>query len=823
MNTGVRHGLHLLRLSRTLEPGERRPRRGFGGGRKHEDLPGHGRRLQERARQVSMRHVQRPVVLGVDPRLILVFELVAPVDIDEFRRAGLRVLDGSDGRLVVAFADDPSLAVFHERLEALQGGIPEARKQEPYAGFFDAIESLRPVEPADRLTDGMREAIERADADEVVRLDIECWHPDERDLATTWLADLTTAVETLEGRVVDRYVHDGAGLLLARAYLKAGAVEQLADLDFVARIDVLPRPALTLPQLFGSDLRDLPPTAPPLDGAPIVGVIDSGVRSAHPLLAGAVITADAIGTGIAEGEDQHGHGTMVAALIAHGSVDVAVQRGLPLRPFCRIVSARVLDASNEFPNDVLWEHDLADAIEWCVEQGASVINISLGDDRSVLTAPRQSAAGAVIDDLARRYGVTIVTCTGNVPPRDYLNEVNDGVALTYPQALLKAEHARLIDPAPAMLALTVGAITTSAAASGLTTHETVVRVPMGKPGWPSPFTRIGPGVGGAVKPELVERGGTVGIESGRFVNNDAELSVISASARADRVLSYDIGTSFAAPLVARVAAAVKARFPGFSSNLVRALVLSSATALDFGGELKADRPADVADAVLRLSGYGRPGIARATESSSHRVVLVVEDQIPIDGVHVYELPAPESFRRSGGQRGVDIALAYDPRTRARRLDYLSNRMEFHLVRGMSIDEVVASFTRLDPEDETDIEADSDEEEQDGGSGNSAASAPPTLTQLKSRVCKLQPSTPVRSSGANQLGRRVFAQRFDPERHEPMYLVVRNANRWDDSTALQSYAIAVAMWRTEAQDELYAELEARLEAVVELPVEIELET
>ena len=769
-----------------------------------------------------MRHVQRPVVLGIDPRLILVFDLVGPIETDEFRRAGLRVLDGTDNRLIVAFADDPSLAAFHERLDALQGEIPEGQKREPHAGFFDAIESLRAVEPDDRLTEAIRQTIAVVDGNEILRLDVECWHPDDVDLAATWFADLSTAIEALDGRIVDRYVHDAAGLLLARAYLQAAAVEQLAELDFVARIDVLPRPALTLPQLFGSELRDLPDAAAPGKNTAIVGVIDSGVRSAHPLLAGAVLAADGVGTGIDEGEDQHGHGTMVAALIAHGAIEAAVKRGPPLRPLCRIVSARVLNASNEFPDDMLWEHDLADAIEWCVAQGASVINVSLGDLRSVSTTKRQTVGAAVIDDLARRHGVTIVTCTGNVSPHDYLEDIVEGAAVTYPEALLRAEHARLIDPAPAMLALTVGGITTAAAATGLTAQETVLRIPMGKPGWPSPFTRTGPGVAGAVKPELVERSGTLGIESGRLVDNDAELSVISASASAERVLAFDIGTSFAAPLVTRVAAAVKAKFPDFSSNLVRALVLVSAAAPDFGRELDAARPADVADAVLRLAGYGRPSIARATESTSHRAVLVAEDKIPIDGVHVYELPVPESFRRSGGQRGIDVALAYDPRTRARRLDYLANRMEFHLVRGMAIDDVVASFARLDPDDDRDLEDQDDDDEGSQSEERAETTGPPTPSQLGARVCRLVPSTPVRSRGANQLGRRTFAHRFDPAQHEPMHLLVRNTNRWDDATDVQPYALAVALWRTETQEELYVELEARLEAVVELPVEIQLE-
>jgi len=112
--------------------------------------------------------------------------------------------------------------------------------------------------------------------------------------------------------------------------------------------------------------------------------------------------------------------------------------------------------------------------------------------------------------------------------------------------------------------------------------------------------------------------------------------VISASASDDRILSFDVGTSFAAPLVTRVAAAVKARFPEFSANLVRALLLCSADALEFGSELDTERHVDRIDAIHRLTGYGRPSIARATESTSHRVVLVAEDAIPIDAVHLYE-------------------------------------------------------------------------------------------------------------------------------------------------------------------------------------------
>ena len=172
MSGGARGGLHLLRLARTLEPGARRPGHGFGRGIRHDDIRGHGRRLQERTREITVRQLQRPGVLGIDPRLILVFELGAPVDQDEFRRSGLRVLDGSDRHVVIAFSDDPAMAAFQERLQALQAGPPEGQKAEPYAGFFDAIDDLRMLEPADRISPELEAALRSSGPDDVLRLDV---------------------------------------------------------------------------------------------------------------------------------------------------------------------------------------------------------------------------------------------------------------------------------------------------------------------------------------------------------------------------------------------------------------------------------------------------------------------------------------------------------------------------------------------------------------------------------------------------------------------------------------------------------------------------
>ena len=81
-------------------------------------------------------------------------------------------------------------------------------------------------------------------------------------------------------------------------------------------------------------------------------------------------------------------------------------------------------------------------------------------------------------------------------------------------------------------------------------------------------------------------------------------------------------------------------------------------------------------------------MARAIESSRHRALLVAEGSIPINGVHIYEIPIPTSFTAIRRQaEDLDVALAYSPPTRVRRLDYLASRMEFEIVKGLPLEEV----------------------------------------------------------------------------------------------------------------------------------------
>lgn len=130
-----------------------------------------------------------------------------------------------------------------------------------------------------------------------------------------------------------------------------------------------------------------------------VAVVDTGVDATHPDLAGAVLPGfdafDASGDGR---RDPNGHGTHVAGIIAAARNGSGVEG---LAPGVRILPVRVLDASGYGE-----ESDVARGVLWAVENGAQVINMSLGGDE-----PNALLAAAVLQ--ARRAGVAVIVSAGN--------------------------------------------------------------------------------------------------------------------------------------------------------------------------------------------------------------------------------------------------------------------------------------------------------------------------------------------------------------------------------------------------------------------------
>jgi thermitase len=137
-----------------------------------------------------------------------------------------------------------------------------------------------------------------------------------------------------------------------------------------------------------------------------IGVVDTGIDSAHPDLADGRVRTDLGGnclssSGCTTGAalDDNGHGTHVAGIAAAATNNAVGVAGLAFDS--TLVPVKVLDASGNGPYA-----SIANGIVWAVDHGARVVNLSLGG-----TASSQTLCDAVAAVLQR--GAIVVAAAGN--------------------------------------------------------------------------------------------------------------------------------------------------------------------------------------------------------------------------------------------------------------------------------------------------------------------------------------------------------------------------------------------------------------------------
>ncbi|WLR43431.1 S8 family peptidase [Bacillus carboniphilus] len=130
-----------------------------------------------------------------------------------------------------------------------------------------------------------------------------------------------------------------------------------------------------------------------------VAVIDTGVQDDHEDLSGKVLSGYDFIDDDSDASDENGHGTHVAGTVAastHNGIGVA-----GVAPKVKILPVRVLNASGSGSNA-----GVADGIVWAADNGADVINLSLGSSSS-----SNVVENAV--DYAWNKGVTVICAAGN--------------------------------------------------------------------------------------------------------------------------------------------------------------------------------------------------------------------------------------------------------------------------------------------------------------------------------------------------------------------------------------------------------------------------
>lgn len=770
--------LQLVRLPERFE------RRKAGGPSRppQRDPASHSARLGAELNQAIQTQQRRRRPEFVDPSLILRVQMTgAPLE-EEWNSIGLTILSSDEDRTLVLFSSTDDMATFRERLAAYGRGTPPSQKAPSFNAFISTIQSIGVIEPRDRIGVRAREGgfTEPTDfqAGTGYTVDVELWDMGRREVRERKLNQIVDYVEAHAGEELDRYV--GPSITLVRFLCDGAIVQAILGIEDVAEVDLPPSPDITAGELLRMELAELPPISDVAQDAPLIGIIDSGVND-HPLIediiVGAIGVPDTLGTA-----DAFGHGTRVAGIAVFGDLRGQLEADMLVRG-ARLCSAKVVDQNGAFPDRRLTPGQMREAITRLNQQfGCRIFVLALGDRRKVYDGGKVGPWAATLDELVAELDVVIIVSAGN---SNSIRGGNIEQAVTdYPDYLMEPSN-RLVEPAGAMNVVTVGALAHGNGLAPNIAGNIGVR-PITRADEPSPFTRIGPGLRGAIKPDLVDVGGTLvydpfvrRLRDGRDL---AEAGVMSLYYKpADQLFTTCSGTSFAAPLVAFKASQILTRFPDASANLIRALL---ATGASIPHAAKAKLQLLGEDAERTVCGHGQVDPERAAFSDDARVALYAEDELEVDHFAVYQIPIPEPFQTERGRRTIRVTLAYAPPVRHTRRDYAGNTMSFRLIRGCNQDLIFEHFRRRVVAEEG------------------------TFPEIEDRFdCKLEPTPTVREKSSLQTAIITFSRNIS-HYGDSYFLVVRCAGGWAAEVGRQAFAVVVEIAH-EAEVQLYERLRQRL--------------
>ena len=434
---------------------------------------------------------------GFDARLLLRVHLrndVSTLALDEID--GVTVVSQEEKSVLLAFATVAALATFEQRLVSLADTGTATKKE-----LLFAIEDFSRWTPENRMGKALLEqGFPERDS---FLLDVELWpleNPQERQRILEVFISWARAQQI---EVLDTLMQPS--LILVRVSSSLVNAKLMLEYRDARTVDLPPRTSLGWDVLL-ADINQFPDVTAPSPNAPKVVVLDSGIAQGHPLLAPAI--GDAQGFTLpgrsAADDSSAGHGTFVSGIALYGDVAASIRSG-SFVPQLQLFSGRVFNEDGQDQTRFV-EKAVEEAVRYFREAyQCRVFNLSYGDRNKVYDGKHVRGLAYTLDRLTRDLDVLFVVSTGNL----LQDQLPENPTALYPDYLLTAES-RLIDPAPALNAITVGGIAVLDQTNEAQRSEHVIEdVPIARIGQPSPFTRAGFSVGKAIKPDFVEDAGNL--------------------------------------------------------------------------------------------------------------------------------------------------------------------------------------------------------------------------------------------------------------------------------------------------------------------------
>ncbi|MHA1167017.1 MAG: S8 family peptidase [Candidatus Hodarchaeales archaeon] len=229
-------------------------------------------------------------------------------------------------------------------------------------------------------------------------------YPYSEDIVYEYKVIPAVVVETSYQRIIDwKKTAPGTRIYPDRTYYRSLASLKSVDSTAVDAGSIVGSQPLHSIGLNGSGVR--------------IGVIDTGIYKDHFELTGKVVaeksfvlTSLGYSTDVIDPSPNHPHGTEVASVAAGWNIGIA--------PAAELVNAKifqsgVLGNANEDSEETT--SALIAAIDYCVEQGCDIINLSIGQYHNLV----DDARGEAIDFVTTNYGVVFCIAAGNEGENPY--------------------------------------------------------------------------------------------------------------------------------------------------------------------------------------------------------------------------------------------------------------------------------------------------------------------------------------------------------------------------------------------------------------------
>ncbi|MDP4176224.1 MAG: S8 family peptidase [Bacteroidota bacterium] len=437
----------------------------------------------------------------------------------------------------------------------------------------------------------------------------------------------------------------------------------------------------------------------PSNKDPKVCIIDSGIQESHRLLNPAIhlaasksfisdsSTADLVTNG--------GHGTRVSGVVLFG---ISIPRNGTYQLSCWIQNARILDNNCKMPETLYPPSVMREIVEYYNNNfGTRIFNLSVNSSIACRRL-HMSTWAYEIDKLMSERDIIFIVTVGNIFSSSYILSI-PGIkqhlerGSLYPDYLLESSS-RIANPAQSCFALTVGSVCISE-------YNTTDRKSFGCKDSISSFSRIGPGIWGMVKPDIVSYGGDFIYQNAGFVSiaehEETSPELVRATTGGGPAISRDkVGCSFAAPLVTQIIASLQKLLPTESTLLYRALVANSSSWPETPiGDTATDR-------MLKFYGFGIANLEKTIDNSAHRITMISSGSISAKNADVYTIKVPDEIRRPGNDNDIliEVTLSFKARPRRTRREsksYLSTWLSWQ---SSKLGESASQFTKRVLGDET---------------------------------------------------------------------------------------------------------------------------